>query len=297
MTARLIEGNAVADEIRKELRKRISDLSKDGVIPGLAVVMVGDDPASSVYVRMKEKESNELGIFSKTIKLPSDTSESKLLDLIDELNGDAQIHGMLVQMPLPKHIDPQKVVMRIDPDKDVDGFHPVNVGKMLIGDVSGFLPCTPHGIQVMMERSGIATEGRHVVVCGRSNIVGKPMAALLMQKGRGADATVTVCHSKTKNMPSITRQADILIVAMGVPRFIKEDMVKEGAVIIDVGMNRVPDPSSQKGYRLVGDVDFDAVSRKASAITPVPGGVGLMTRILLMENTVMAAERAVRRNI
>jgi methylenetetrahydrofolate dehydrogenase (NADP+)/methenyltetrahydrofolate cyclohydrolase len=254
--------------------------------------MVGDDPGSAVYVRMKEKECTDLGMYSKTIRLPVDTPEEKLLALIDELNADKQIHGLLVQMPVPKHIDPQKVIMRISPEKDVDGFHPVNVGKMLIGDTNGFLPCTPHGIQVLMERYGIETSGRHVVICGRSNIVGKPMAALLMQKGKGADATVTVCHSKTRDMPSITRQADILIVAMGVPSFIKVDMVKEGAVVIDVGMNRVTDASSPKGYRLVGDVDFEAVSKKASAITPVPGGVGIMTRILLMVNAVTAAERA-----
>ncbi|MFA5312658.1 MAG: tetrahydrofolate dehydrogenase/cyclohydrolase catalytic domain-containing protein [Methanomassiliicoccales archaeon] len=291
MTAKLIEGNAVAEAIRIELRGRISDLSKHGIKPGLAVIMVGDDPGSAVYVRMKEKECTDLGMNSKTIRLPADTPELKLLDLIDELNADEKVHGLLVQMPVPHHIDPRKVIMRISPEKDVDGFHPVNVGKMLIGDTDGFLPCTPHGIQVLMERYGIETSGRHVVICGRSNIVGKPMAALLMQKGRCADATVTVCHSRTKNMPSITRQADILIVAMGVPGFIKEDMVKEGAVVIDVGMNRVPDASSPKGYRLVGDVDFDAVSRKASAITPVPGGVGIMTRILLMVNTVTAAER------
>jgi methylenetetrahydrofolate dehydrogenase (NADP+)/methenyltetrahydrofolate cyclohydrolase len=244
---------------------------------------------------MKEKECNDLGIYSRTIRLPTGTSEEKLLALIDELNADDQISGLLVQMPVPKHIDPQKVIMRIDPDKDVDGFHPVNVGKMLIGDTTGFLPCTPHGIQVMMERTGIATEGRHVVICGRSNIVGKPMAALLMQKGNGADATVTVCHSRTKDMPSMTRQADILIVAMGSPKFIKDDMVKEGAVVIDVGMNRVTDAAAPKGYRLVGDVDFEAVSRKASAITPVPGGVGLMTRILLMDNTVKAAEMSIKK--
>jgi methylenetetrahydrofolate dehydrogenase (NADP+) / methenyltetrahydrofolate cyclohydrolase len=295
MTARLIEGNAVAEAIRNELRKRISDLSAEGIRPGLAVIMVGDDPGSAVYVRMKEKESTELGILSRTIKLPADTPESKLLELIDELNADPKIHGLLVQMPVPKHIDPEKVIMRISPEKDVDGFHPVNVGKMLIGDRTGFLSCTPHGIQVMMERSGIETAGRHVVICGRSNIVGKPMAALLMQKGKGADATVTVCHSKTKDMPSFTRQADILIVAMGSPQFIKEDMVKDGAVVIDVGMNRVPDAAAKKGYRLVGDVDFEAVSRKASAITPVPGGVGLMTRVLLMENTVKAAEKTKKR--
>ncbi|MCE5297226.1 MAG: bifunctional methylenetetrahydrofolate dehydrogenase/methenyltetrahydrofolate cyclohydrolase FolD [Euryarchaeota archaeon] len=292
MTAKLIEGNAVAEAIRKDLRERISDLSKKGVRPGLAVIMVGDDPGSAVYVRMKEKECIDLGMRSKTIRLPADTSEAKLLGLIDELNADKLIHGLLVQMPVPKHIDPRKVIMRISPEKDVDGFHPVNVGKMLIGETDGFLPCTPHGIQVLMERHGIETSGRHVVICGRSNIVGKPMAALLMQKGKCADATVTVCHSRTRDMPSITRQADILIVAMGAPNFIKADMVKEGAVVIDVGMNRVADDTSPKGYRLVGDVDFEAVSKKASAITPVPGGVGIMTRIILMVNTVTAAERA-----
>ena len=261
-------------------------------MPGLAVILVGDDPASQVYVRNKGKKCEELGMRSETIVLPAETSEEELLSRIDALNKDPAIHGFLVQLPLPKHIDEDKVIQAIDPDKDVDGFHPVNVGNMLIGK-PGFLPATPAGVQQMLIRSGIETAGKHVVVVGRSNIVGKPKASLMVQ--RGADATVTVVHSRTKDLASITRQADILIVAIGKARFITADMVKDGAVVIDVGTNRIEDPTHPKGSRLVGDVDFDEVSKKASAITPVPGGVGPMTICMLMANTVKAAENAASR--
>lgn len=294
MVAKLIDGNEIAGQIREELKKKIADLKSKGVTPGLAVILVGDDPASQVYVRMKGKACEELGLYSETIRLPANYPEEALLKMIDDLNVNPKIHGILVQLPLPDHINETKVLNRIDPEKDVDGFHPVNVGRMLIGD-PGFLPCTPHGIQELLVRSGNSPEGKHVVVVGRSNIVGKPVAAILMQKKPGANATVTVCHSRTKNLPEVTRMGDILIAAMGVPEFIKADMVKEGAVVIDVGVNRVDDPSSKKGYKLVGDVDFDAVKQKASAITPVPGGVGPMTIVMLMKNTVLSAERALAR--
>ena len=290
MPAKIIDGNEIASEIRNELKKSIAGLRSKGVIPGLTVVLVGDDPASQVYVRMKGKACEELGLYSETIRLPADHKEDDLLKLIDDLNANPRIHGILVQLPLPDHIDETKILDRISPEKDVDGFHPVNVGKMLIGD-PGFLPCTPHGVQELLIRSGNSPEGKHVVVVGRSNIVGKPVAAILMQKKKGANATVTVCHSRTKDLPSITRQGDIVIAAMGVPQFIKADMVKDGAVVIDVGVNRVDDSSAKKGYRLVGDVDFEAVKEKASAITPVPGGVGPMTIVMLIKNTVISAER------
>jgi len=290
MPTKIIDGNEIANEIRDELRKRIAELRSKGVIPGLTVVLVGEDPASQVYVRMKGKSCEELGLYSETIRLPADHKEDDLLKLIDDLNANPRIHGILIQLPLPDHINETKILVRISPDKDVDGFHPVNVGRMLIGD-PGFLPCTPHGVQELLVRSGNSPEGKHVVVVGRSNIVGKPVAAILMQKKKGANATVTVCHSRTKDLPSITRQGDIVIAAMGVPQFIKADMVKDGAVVIDVGVNRVDDPSAKKGYRLVGDVDFEAVKEKAAAITPVPGGVGPMTIVMLMKNTVISAER------
>ena len=290
MPTKIIDGNEIANEIRNELKKRIAELRSKGVIPGLTVVLVGEDPASQVYVRMKGKSCEELGLYSETIRLPADHKEDDLLKLIDDLNANPRIHGILIQLPLPDHINETKILDRISPDKDVDGFHPVNVGRMLIGD-PGFLPCTPHGVQELLVRSGNSPEGKHVVVVGRSNIVGKPVAAILMQKKKGANATVTVCHSRTKDLPSITRQGDIVIAAMGVPQFIKADMVKDGAVVIDVGVNRVDDSSAKKGYRLVGDVDFEAVKEKASAITPVPGGVGPMTIVMLMKNTVISAEK------
>lgn len=289
MACKIISGPEVSEEIYGELRQRIEKLKSQGTVPGLAVVLVGDDPASQVYVRNKGRKCEELGMRSETIILPKETTEKELLDRIDALNKDPAIHGFLVQLPLPKHIDEDKVIEAIDPSKDVDGFHPENVGRMLIGK-PGFLPATPAGVQQMLARSGIETAGKHVVVVGRSNIVGKPMAALLVQ--RGADATVTVVHSRTRDLASITRQADILIVAIGKPRFVTADMVKDGAVVIDVGTNRIEDPTHPKGSRLVGDVDFDNVKDKVSAITPVPGGVGPMTICMLMANAVKAAENA-----
>lgn len=289
MSAELILGKDVSESIYSELRVRIDALKAVGTTPGLAVVLVGEDPASQVYVRMKGKKCEELGMHSLTIVMPEKTTQSELLAKVAELNNDKSIHGFLIQLPLPKHIDEKTVINAIAPHKDVDCFHPVNVGKMLIGEPE-FLPATPAGVQQMLIRSNVDTAGKHVVVVGRSNIVGKPMMAMMVQKGAGADSTVTVVHSRTKNLPEITRQADILIVAMGKARFVTADMVKEGAVVIDVGTNRVDDPSAKGGSRLVGDVDFDAVKEKASKITPVPGGVGPMTICMLMANTVSAAE-------
>lgn len=293
MTARLILGKEVSESIYSELRERIGKLKAEGIVPGLAVVLVGEDPASQVYVRMKGKKCEELGMHSVTIILPESTTEAELLAKVNELNADDSIHGFLVQLPLPKHINEDTIINAIDPKKDADCFHPENVGRMLIGDPS-FLPATPAGVQQMLIRSGVETSGKHVVVVGRSNIVGKPMAAMMVQKGKGADSTVTVVHSRTQNLPEITRQADILIVAIGKARFITKDMVKEGAVVIDVGTNRVPDPAAKNGSRLVGDVDFENVKEIASAITPVPGGVGPMTICMLMANAVKATECAAR---
>jgi methylenetetrahydrofolate dehydrogenase (NADP+)/methenyltetrahydrofolate cyclohydrolase len=289
--ADLILGKEISAEIYAELRERIENLKSKGVTPGLAVVLVGDDPASQVYVRKKGEMCEELGMKSVTVRMPSDTTQEQLLAKVDELNKDPSIHGFLVQLPLPSHLDEESVIDAIDPRKDVDCFHPFNVGRLLIGNPD-FLPATPAGVQQMLIRSGVETAGKHVVVVGRSNIVGKPMAALAVQKGKGADATVTIVHSRTKDLPSITRQADILIVAIGKPRFITADMVKEGAVVIDVGTNRVDDPTHPKGSRLVGDVDFENVKDKVSAISPVPGGVGPMTICMLMANAVKAAEKA-----
>lgn len=291
MTARTILGKDVSAEIYAELRVRIEALKAAGVTPGLAVILVGDDPASQVYVRKKGEMCEELGMSSRIIRMPGDTTQGELLDRIAELNADPSVHGFLVQLPLPEQIDERAVIDAIAPEKDVDCFHPSNVGRLLSGDPA-FMPATPAGVQQMLIRSGIETAGRNVVIVGRSNIVGKPMAALMMQRGPGADSTVTVAHSRTKDLASITRQADILIVAIGKPRFITGDMVKEGAVVIDVGTNRVEDPTHPKGSRLIGDVDFESVSPKASAITPVPGGVGPMTICMLMANAVRAAEIA-----
>jgi len=291
MTAKLILGKDVSEEIYSELRQRIEALKAKGTVPGLAVVLVGNDPASQVYVRKKGEMCESLGMMSRTIVLPEETTQQELLDVVAGLNSDPAIHGFLVQLPLPKHIDEEAIINAIDPRKDADCFHPSNVGRMLIGEPD-FLPATPAGVQQMLIRSGIETKGKHVVVVGRSNIVGKPMAAMMVQKGAGADSTVTIVHSRTQDLPSITRQADILIVAIGKPRFVTADMVKEGAVVIDVGTNRVEDPTHPKGSRLVGDVDFENVKEKASAISPVPGGVGPMTICMLMANAVKAAERA-----
>jgi methylenetetrahydrofolate dehydrogenase (NADP+) / methenyltetrahydrofolate cyclohydrolase len=288
----LMDGSTVAEKVRAEVKREVARLATIGVTPGLAVVLVGDDPASAVYVRSKETTSRELGMAGDTIRLPANISEVELLRIVDRLNDDPAVHGILVQMPLPKHIRPDAVIEAIRPEKDVDGFHPVNVGKVLIGATDGFAPCTPAGIQYMLDAYGVSTRGAECVIVGRSNIVGKPMAALLMQQAPTADATVTVCHSRTRELDAHTRRADILIVAAGRPMMVTADMVKPGAVVVDVGMNRIPDASKKTGYRLVGDVDFDAVRGVASLITPVPGGVGKMTIAMLMRNTVRAAARA-----
>jgi len=299
MTAKIISGTEVAKEIRAELKERVTKLKERGITPGLVMIRVGEDPASVSYVSGKEKAAEEIGVWSQTIVLPENASEKELLSKVKEMNKAAHVDGILVQLPLPKHINADKVLNLIDPAKDVDGFHPVNVGKMLIGDPY-FMPCTPHGAVELMIRSGNPPEGKHVVICGRSNIVGKPLMAMLVQKNKRANATVTVVHTGTKNMAEITRQADILVAAMGSPEVIKADMVKEGAVVIDVGVNRVgwkpskTDPTKQVPD-LRGDVDFEAVKEKASAITPVPGGVGPMTITMLMVNTVVAAERRAER--
>ncbi len=288
---KLILGKDVSAEIYAELRERIEYLKSKNVTPGLAVVLVGDDPASQVYVRKKGEMCEELGMKSLIIRMPADTTQDELMAKVKELNEDPTVHGFLVQLPLPKGLDEDAVIEAIDPAKDVDCFHPSNLGRLMIGNPD-FLPATPAGIHQMLLRSGIETDGKNVVVVGRSNIVGKPTAALLLQKGIGMDSTVTVVHSHTKNLEDFTRRADILIVAIGKPRFITADMVKEGAVVIDVGTNRIEDPTSPNGGRLVGDVDFDNVKDKTSAITPVPGGVGPMTICMLMANAVKAAEKA-----
>ncbi|MBE0518774.1 MAG: bifunctional methylenetetrahydrofolate dehydrogenase/methenyltetrahydrofolate cyclohydrolase FolD [Thermoplasmata archaeon] len=290
MVAQIINGNEVAKSIRAELKEEIAGMNMSGVTPGLVVIIVGEDPASQVYVRKKGEACVELGINSETIRLPVETTEQELLDLIEKYNNDKKFDGILVQLPLPKHINEQNVLLRIDPSKDVDGFHPVNVGKMVVGAEDCYLPCTPHGIQELLVRSGNDPKGKHVVVIGRSNIVGKPITNILLQKAPGADATVTICHSRTQNMSGFTKQADILIAAIGVPNFVKADMVREGVVVIDVGVNRINDPTAKNGTRLVGDVDFESVKEKAKAITPVPGGVGPMTITMLMKNTVKAAK-------
>lgn len=286
-----IDGKAISETFNAKTKVRAEELKARGLIPGLAVVLVGQDPASVFYVRQKDKVSKELGFYSRKIELPAETSQEELLRVVDELNRDPQIHGILVQSPPPKHIDESAVVLALDPRKDVDGFHPINVAKLAMDDPSGFVPCTPLGCIKLLEESGIETSGKHAVVLGRSMIVGKPMALLLMRKGKGGDATVTVCHSRTKDIAAITSQADILIAAIGRAEYVKPEHVKEGAVVIDVGINRVDDASSPKGYRVAGDVEFATVSPKCSAITPVPGGVGPMTIAMLMHNTLLACER------
>jgi methylenetetrahydrofolate dehydrogenase (NADP+)/methenyltetrahydrofolate cyclohydrolase len=291
VSARIIDGAALARTILDEVAEDVKRLVASGRQPGLAVVIVGDDPASQVYVRSKGKACTDAGMHSETIRLPEDTSQAQLLETVDRLNRDPAIHGILVQLPLPRHLDEHEVLLRIDPAKDVDGFHPVNVGKVAIGDPSGFRPCTPYGVQQMLVREGIETSGAHAVVVGRSNIVGRPMASLLLANGPGGNATVTVCHSRTRDLGAVTRTANIVIVAIGKPEFLTADMVREGVVVIDVGINRVADASNARGYRLVGDVAFDEVARKAAAITPVPGGVGRMTIAMLMKNTVQACEQ------
>lgn len=292
MPAKIISGKEVAAAIREELKIRAQILKEKGVVAGLGVILVGEDPASVSYVTAKAKAAEEIGIFEETVRLPGDASEEEILKNVDRLNRDHRFHGVLVQLPLPKWVNPDKVINFISPEKDVDGFHPVNVGKLLRGEPCP-LPCTPYGVQQMLVRSGYSPEGQQVVICGRSNIVGKPLAALLMQKKPGANATVTVCHTGTRDIKKHTLQADILVAAMGAPKVITADMVREGCVVIDVGVNRVPDPAAAKGFRLVGDCDFEAIKEKAAAITPVPGGVGPMTVTMLMMNTIEAAERTI----
>jgi len=288
----LIDGRALAEQIHSETAQRVAALKARGVQPGLAFVRVGEDPASKVYVGMKERTSNRLGILSQTDVLDAKTTEAQLLARLEQLNSDPRIHGILVQAPLPSHISAARVYAAVRPEKDVDGFHPLNVGKLMLGDPTGFAPCTPAGIQQLLIRSGVETAGAEVVILGRGDIVGKPMAAILVQKAKHANATVTVCHSRSRDIAAHCRRADILIAAMGVAEFVKADMVKPGAVVVDVGVNRVNDPAAKGGSRLVGDVDFARVQPVAGKITPNPGGVGPMTIAILMQNTVRAAEMA-----
>jgi len=288
--AKILDGKAISAEIRAELKSRVSELKEKGIVPGLAVLLVGDDPASRSYVTAKERACEEAGIYSREVKLLATASLDEILDVVHQFNADDQINGILVQLPLPDSSMEESVIEAIDPDKDVDGFHPMNVGRMMMG-LPAFLPCTPHGILQILKRSGIETSGAHVVVIGRSNIVGRPMLNLLSQKSELGNATVTMCHTRTKDIAQFTLQADIVIAAVGRPNTLTADMIKEGAVVIDVGVNRIPDDSKKSGFRLVGDVDFEAVSEKASAITPVPGGVGPMTITMLLANTVESAVR------
>ncbi len=285
----LIDGKKIAAEVKSELRSRILALKERGIVPNLTVILVGEDPASKVYVSMKKKACEELELRSETLQLPQATSEEELLATIAKLNRDASVHGILVQMPLPRLINENRIIEAISPEKDVDGFHPINVGRLVAG-TPALVPCTPAGILELLLRYGFRPEGKHVVIVGRSNIVGKPLANLLVQKNATGNATVTICHTRTQNLALLTRQADILIAAVGRPKTITADMVREGVVVIDVGVNRVEDPAARRGYSLVGDVDFDGVYTKAAAITPVPGGVGPMTIAMLMKNTVQAAE-------
>ena len=293
MPAEIIDGVAIAARVLARVAEETAALKAKGVTPGLTAVLVGDDPASVVYVSSKERACRTAGMNGQSLRLPAATSEADLLALIDRLNADPAVHGILVQMPLPKHIDAQRVIRRIAPAKDVDGFHPMNVGKLFTGDSDGFAPCTPAGVQVMLAEAGVETAGKEAVIIGRSNIVGKPMAALLIQSGKGADCTVTICHSRTKDLAAHTRRADILIAAIGRPEMVTAAMVKPGAVVIDVGINRVDDRSAPKGYRIVGDVKFDEVSAVASRISPVPGGVGRMTIAMLLSNTARAARLSI----
>jgi methylenetetrahydrofolate dehydrogenase (NADP+)/methenyltetrahydrofolate cyclohydrolase len=293
MTARIIDGKAVSTRLKERVAAEAARLQHEhSIIPGLATVLVGTDPASEVYVRNKNKTAEQLGFHSVSFHLPAEASEAEVLARVRALNEDPKVHGILVQMPLPKHLDPDVVIRTILPEKDVDGFHPVNVGKNLIGDRDGFVPCTPAGVQEMLARSGTQTKGKECVIVGRSNIVGKPMMALMVQNGPHANATVTVCHSATRDLKEHTLRAEILIVAAGKAKMVTGDMVKEGAVVIDVGINRIEDSSTKSGFRLVGDVDFAGARERASKITPVPGGVGPMTIAMLLKNTVRAAEQS-----
>jgi methylenetetrahydrofolate dehydrogenase (NADP+)/methenyltetrahydrofolate cyclohydrolase len=290
--AKLIDGRAVAEKVYVDLRREIAELKAKGVTPGLAVVLVGDNPASRAYVRSKDKVCRKLGLHSVKLELPASTTHTELLNRVQELNRDSGIHGILVQSPPPEQIDEAAIVRALDPRKDVDGFHPENVAKLAIDDPSGFVPCTPLGVQRLLIEDKIDISGAHVVILGRSMIVGKPLALLLMQKNKNGNATVTVVHSRSRDLAEITRSADIVVAAIGQAEFVKANHVREGAVVIDVGINRVEDPASERGYRLAGDVAFDEVSKKASAITPVPGGVGPMTIAMLMANTVKAARQS-----
>ena len=291
MTAQIIDGKQVAVDMRAELKTEVAKLKEQGIVPGLGVILVGDDPASKSYVTAKERTCEEIGIYSDDNRLSAETSQDELMALVEKMNNDPKIHGILVQLPLPKHLNEAEVLLAIDPAKDVDGFHPMNVGKMMVGEKT-FLPCTPHGVIQLLLRSGVKIEGANTVIVGRSNIVGKPLANMLIQKNAKGNATVTVCHTRTKDLAHHTRQADIVIAAAGRPNTVTADMVKEGVVVIDVGVNRVEDATKKKGYRLVGDVDFEAVKEKASLITPVPGGVGPMTITMLLYNTVESAKKA-----
>lgn len=291
MAAKILDGKAIAQDIRAELKTKTAELKKKGIVPGLGVLLVGDDPASRSYVTAKERACRETGIYSKETKLPTTATHKEILDVVDAFNADDQIDGVLVQLPLPDSSMEQSVIEAIHPEKDVDGFHPVNVGRMMLG-LPAFLPCTPHGVLQILKRSGIETAGAHGVVIGRSNIVGRPLVNLLSQKSELGNATVTMCHTRTKNVKELTLQADIVVAAIGRPGTVTADMVKEGAVVIDVGVNRIPDKTKKSGFRLVGDVDFDAVAEKAGAITPVPGGVGPMTITMLLANTVESAVRS-----
>jgi len=291
MAAKIIDGKQVAADMRAELKEEVAKLKEQGIVPGLGVILVGEDPASKSYVTAKERACEELGIYSDDNRLPAETSQEELIQKVKKMNADPKINGILVQLPLPKGLNESEVLLAIDPDKDVDGFHPMNVGKMMVGE-KAFLPCTPHGVIQLLLRSGVTIEGAKVVIVGRSNIVGKPLANMLIQKNAKGNATVTVCHTRTKDLAHHTKQADIVIAAAGRPNTITADMVKEGVVVIDVGVNRVEDATKKKGYRLVGDVDFEAVKEKALLITPVPGGVGPMTITMLLFNTVESAKRA-----
>ena len=290
MSAKILDGKAIAQDIRAELKAKTAELKKQGIVPGLGVLLVGDDPASRSYVTAKEKACEETGLYSREIKLPASASHAEIMQVVETFNHDDQLDGILVQLPLPDSSMEQSVIEAINPDKDVDGFHPLNVGRMMLG-LPAFLPCTPHGVLQILKRSGIKTSGAHVVVIGRSNIVGRPLVNLLSQKSELGNATVTMCHTRTKNMKELTLQADIIVAAVGRPNTVTADMVKPGAVVIDVGVNRIEDATKKNGFRLAGDVDYAAVAEKASAITPVPGGVGPMTITMLLANTVESAIR------
>ncbi len=291
MAAKIIDGKQIAADMRAELKDEVAKLKEQNIVPGLGVILVGEDPASQSYVTAKERACEDIGIYSEDNRLPAETSQKELIDLVNRMNEDPKINGILVQLPLPKHLDESEVLLAISPEKDVDGFHPMNIGKMVAGE-KAFLPCTPHGIIKLLQRSGVTIEGAEVVIVGRSNIVGKPIANMLIQKSPTGNATVTVCHTRTKDLAAHTRRADIVIAAAGRPNTITADMVKDGVVIIDVGVNRVEDATKKRGYRLTGDVDFEAVKEKASLITPVPGGVGPMTITMLLYNTVESAKAA-----